>query len=501
MVFTQPIFLLVFLPMTLVGFYVIAARGWIRLAMTWVVAASLVFYGWWDWWLLGLLGASLLVNFGLARRLTAAPSTAVLVAGIVFNLGLLSYYKYANFAFETWSSLTGASSLRLDIALPLAISFFTFQKIAYLVDTYRGRTTRHGFLHYCLFITFFPQLVAGPILRHADTIPQFLSRGFGRFRASDLLLGVVIFAIGFDKKVFFADGMATLANPVFDGAGLHPPTLIDAWGGALAYTLQLYFDFSGYSDMAIGLARMFGVRLPVNFNSPYKATSIIDFWHRWHITLSLFLQDYLYFPLGGSRKGRVRRDLNIMIVMLLGGLWHGAGWTFVAWGGLHGLYLVINHGFREVRHRLGHDLDRPSPWSQAVARATTFIAVVLAWVLFRAEDGTAAIAVLGGMAGFNGIGPSMIEFGAALWIVPLLIIVWFAPNTQEILTRHDPVLDATGESRRRELAIQPWHSVIERLDRVKIYVLIPVLSGSAVLAGFAAASRGAVSTEFIYMIF
>ena len=501
MVFTQPVFLFLLLPIALIGFYAFAGWGMTRTAIVWVIAASLVFYGWWNWWLLGVLAISLFVNFGLARRLAAAPSSTTLALGIAFNLGLLAYYKYANFALAAWTDLTGFSAMTFNVALPLAISFFTFQKIAYLVDTYRGQTMRHGFLYYCLFITFFPQLVAGPILRHADTIPQCVSDSFGRFRTSNLFLGALIFVIGFDKKVFLADSMAILANPIFDGASAHPPGLLDAWSGALAYTLQLYFDFSGYSDMAIGLARMFGIRLPVNFNSPYKATSIIDFWRRWHMTLSSFLRDYLYVPLGGNRKGRLRRYANVMIVMLLGGLWHGAGWTFVAWGALHGAFLVINHGFRDLRQRLGHDVDHPTRWGQAIARAITFLAVVIAWVVFRAEDGASATAVLRGLLGLNGFGASQLDGTATTWILPLLAIAWFGPNTQEILARHAPALDFSEGSDLSARAMARWHNWIDAFEREKAYVLIPFVSGSAVLAIFIAMARGAVSTEFIYMIF
>jgi alginate O-acetyltransferase complex protein AlgI len=283
--------------------------------------------------------------------------------------------------------------------LPLAISFFTFQQITYLVDAYRGETREYHFLHYALFVTFFPQLIAGPIVHHREMLPQFARNTLYRLNAEHLAVGITIFALGLFKKVILADGIAVHATPVFDAAeaGFVTLTFFEAWSGALAYSLQLYFDFSGYSDMGIGLARMFGVRLPLNFNSPYKATSIIDFWRRWHITLSRFLRDYLYIPLGGSRKGEARRMTNLMITMLLGGLWHGAGWTFVLWGGLHGIYLVINHGWRKLipAGNAGR-LRKGAGWT------ITMLAVVVAWVPFRAESLDGATAVLGAMMGNNG---------------------------------------------------------------------------------------------------
>ncbi len=265
-----------------------------------------------------------------------------LVVGIAFNLGTLGYFKYFNFFVETANVVFNAGFNFDEIILPLAISFFTFQQITFLVDAYRGKACDYNFLHYALFVTFFPQLIAGPIVHHAEMMPQFLKRKTGGLSNASIAVGGSIFLLGLFKKVVLADNVAAYATPVFAAASAGQElTLIESWGGVLAYTFQLYFDFSGYSDMAIGLARMFGIVLPLNFNSPYKAASIIDFWRRWHMTLSRFLRDYVYFPLGGSLRGRMKRHINLMITMLLGGLWHGAGWTFVVWGGLHGIYLMI----------------------------------------------------------------------------------------------------------------------------------------------------------------
>ena len=339
--------------------------------------------------------------------------------------------------------------------LPLGISFFTFTQIAYLVDIYRAEPAGASYPKYLLFVTFFPHLIAGPILHHRETMSQFGRRLTPT--AENFAVGLTIFAIGLFKKVILADGIAPYVAPVFDAAAQGKSlTLLEAWSGALAYTLQLYFDFSGYSDMAIGLARLFGVTFPLNFASPYKATSIIDFWRRWHMTLSRFLRDYLYIPLGGNRRGPARRYANLMITMLLGGLWHGAGWTFVIWGGLHGLYLVINHLWRAAGLRIG---------SRALAGAVTFIAVVIAWVFFRASSVEAASHILAGMAGLNGVvlpvewqsklagipGIASLRFaelGAAFQgretlqaIAALLAIAWLAPNTQELMRHFSPALE------------------------------------------------------------
>jgi alginate O-acetyltransferase complex protein AlgI len=324
-----------------------------------------------------------------------------MLAGVALNLTSIGIFKYAGFFANSVAQLSVDLSY---IVLPLGISFFTFQQIAYLVDAYRGEVRGDGFVNYALFVAFFPQLIAGPIVHHSEVLPQFARRETYRPNLDNLSLGISIFVIGLAKKVVLADGIAVYSTPVFAAAqGGADPTLFEAWSGALAYTFQLYFDFSGYSDMAVGLGLMFNIRLPINFDSPYKAVNVVDFWRRWHITLSRFLRDYLYIPLGGSRRGPERRHVNLMLTMLLGGLWHGAGWTFVIWGGLHGVYLVINHLWHGVRRRLGHDLQQSTWLGRVTARTVTFLAVVVAWVFFRAESFDAAGRVLAGMAGANGV--------------------------------------------------------------------------------------------------
>jgi D-alanyl-lipoteichoic acid acyltransferase DltB (MBOAT superfamily) len=355
---------------------------------------------------------------------------------------VLGVFKYAGFFAATGAALLGKDAPQLGIILPLGISFFTFTQIAFLVDAYRGRTQSRRADSYALFVSYFPHLIAGPILHHGEMIPQFERERAFRFDWENIAVGMTIFAIGLFKKVVLADGIAHLVKPAFDTAAAGQDIPIDAaWLSALAFTLQLYFDFSGYSDMAIGLSRLIGVQLPLNFDSPYKAASAIEFWRRWHMTLSRFLRDYLYFPLGGNRRGPVRRYVNLMIVMLLGGLWHGAGWTYVVWGGLHGLYLVINHLWRGV---VGFSLP------PVIARGLTFLAVLIAWVPFRAASLDAAGKLWTAMLGLGS--PLGAPLGTATaggdWIacLALLGIAWFAPNTQQIMARYRPGLgveDAT----------------------------------------------------------
>lgn len=474
MLFNSYEFIFLFLPITLIIFWQIGSRGHQQLAITWLVVASLVFYGWWNISYLGLLLASVTFNYGIGISLSRRFTTTyiqlkyLLILGVIGNLGLLGYFKYTDFLISTTNDLIGTSFNLHNIILPLAISFFTFNQIAYLVDAYRGEAQEYNFLTYCLFITFFPHLMAGPIVHHKEVIPQFNNESIYHFNSEDVSVGLTIFFMGLFKKVVFADSIAVYASPVFEAASRGVPvTFFEAWGAAIAYSLQLYFDFSGYSDMAIGAARVFGIKFPLNFNSPYKSLNIIDFWRRWHMTLSHFLRDYLYIPLGGNRKGKLRRYVNLMITMLLGGLWHGAGWTFVIWGGLHGIYLVINQQWHSFRRSLGHDLNKSRWWSRGIACLITFIAVLIAWVFFRSKDLDTALLMLKGMVGFNGIsipltiasklgllksllsnlGIAFVTEGASqmfftyIWSITLLAIAWFTPNTQEWLKHYKPALD------------------------------------------------------------
>ena len=468
MLFNSYIFICLFLPVTVAGFYLLGGGGHRRAMVCWLVAASLFFYGWWNPVYVPLLLGSVLFNYGVGLLLgnapTAGPRRLLLAVGVAGNLGLLGYFKYANFFVDNVAQFADIGWTAGEIILPLAISFFTFQQIAYLVDASRGRAREYDFLHYCLFVTFFPQLIAGPIVHHKEMMPQFAAGRMGRFISENLAVGVTIFAFGLFKKVILADNAALYATPVFDAAEAGKEVgLLAAWQGVLAYTTQIYFDFSGYSDMAIGLGRMFGIRLPLNFDSPYKATSIIDFWRRWHMTLSRFLRDYLYVPLGGGRRGPARRYANLMIVMLLGGLWHGAGWTFVVWGGLHGFYLLVNHLWRGLSRRAVQSTAGPSAFETLAGRCLTLLAVVVAWSFFRAESLNGATVMLTGMSGWNGIEMSLLSTNlpflsaiqgvessesldlvsgeGLLWSLWLFVFTLVVPNTQQFMRRYRPAVE------------------------------------------------------------
>ncbi len=474
MLFNSYAFILLYLPITAWGFFRLAVYSH-RLAAAWLGAASLFFYGYWNPAYVGLLLASIFFNYGigyaLAREHEAGRTrrkNLILTLGVGGDLALLGYYKYANFFLDTANRLLGTSWGMQEILLPLGISFFTFTQIAFLVDAWSGKAKEYSFIHYLLFVTYFPHLIAGPVLHHKEMMPQFARAETYRPSWDNFTIGITIFAMGLFKKAVLADGVSPYANSAFDAADAGQQLdFLAAWGGALAYTAQLYFDFSGYSDMAIGLSRMFGIVLPLNFNSPYKAANIIDFWRRWHMTLSRFLRDYLYIPLGGNRKGRVRRHVNLMITMLLGGLWHGASWNFVLWGGLHGLYLMINHGWRGLRERHFPTFMKGSLLGKGMAWFLTFVAVVVAWVPFRATTTEGTLGMLSAMAGLNGVslpaafapmlgglGELFLAWGGQFalgggsqfvftwaWVSSLLAIALFLPNTQELMRHHRPGFD------------------------------------------------------------
>ncbi len=443
MLFNSFPFIFLFLPLVVGVFFAIGSKGKHRTAIAWLVLASLFYYGWWKLEYLVLIVGSIFFNYALGLALSrdgvgAKPAKSMLVFGVTANLLLLGWYKYAGFFAANLKSIAGVNWDPGSIVLPLAISFFTFQQVAYLVDAYRGETREHNFLHYCLFVTFFPQLIAGPIVHHKEVLPQFSQKRIFQPNHKDMAIGLTIFLLGLFEKVVLADRAAFWATPVFDAAVQGQQlTLAEAWGGSLAYTFQLFFDFCGYSDMAIGMARIMGVRLPMNFRSPYKSSSIIDFWRRWHITLSRFLRDYLYIPLGGSRGSTTRRYGNLMATMVLGGLWHGAGWTFVAWGTLHGFYLMVNHGWRSWRSRFSepsvHDPMVLQLWRRFWPTALTFLSVVLAWVFFRAESFQAAMIILKGMVGLgaSGLRGELFALREAALILVLGVIAFRFPSVIE----------------------------------------------------------------------
>lgn len=461
MLFNSYAFIFGFLPITLIIFFRLSKLGLTRAAIFWMAIASLFFYGYWKPAYLPLLVISIVCNYAIGDRINRSKQGSyqakiLLIAGICFNLAILGYYKYAKFFIQSLNQVFATDWTLPNVILPLAISFYSFTQVAYLVDAYRGETKESGYdlTTYGLFVSFFPQLIAGPILRHNELIPQFRQSKNFIFSVKNMALGLTLFIIGLSKKVLIADNLSPWVAQVFDRPD--PVTFLEAWIGALSYTFQLYFDFSGYSDMAIGLGWMVNIHLPVNFNSPYKATSIIDFWRRWHITLSNFLRDYLYIPLGGSRFGNIRRYVNLIITMLLGGLWHGSGWTYVIWGGIHGAYLAINHAWRQ----LGIGLPKILSW------LISFVAVVFGWVLFRAKTLSDGMEILQTMVGMKGIllpsayqslfgwfktwGVTFVDWQEFTYlnqriftirsvIIPvIMLIVTCAPNTQELIEKLTP---------------------------------------------------------------
>ena len=447
MLFNSFPFIFAFLPITLIGYELLRRYGPPRATHVWLIVMSCVFYAYWNAAFLALLFVSIVVNFAIGRQLQrraadGAPSRPLLVVGLVWNLTLLGYFKYANFFIDNIDTVFGAHLEFARIVLPIGISFFTFQKVAFLVDSYSNEVERHDFVDFCLFVMFFPQLIAGPIVHFKEVIPQF--RSAVRPESVDrYALGITVFAIGLAKKVIIADTFAVDASAVYEAAAHGAlPAFGDAWLGTVAYALQIYFDFSGYSDMAIGLAWMFGIRLPINFASPYKSQSIAEFWQRWHITLSRFLRDYLYIPLGGNRRGHARQRVNLMLTMLLGGLWHGAAWTFVLWGALHGAMLVVHRAWEQSTFGARHALP------PLVARTVTLVCVVLAWVPFRAADFATTLTLYRGLVGLNGFGAAYELLdkasNSALLAAAGVVAVWILPNTYQWLGGAAPGLPTPG---------------------------------------------------------
>jgi len=475
-----------------------------------LTAASLLFYFLLIPKYLPLLLVSIVFNYTIGSLLIRSRQHTnqmslmpyILLVGILGDLGLLGYYKYFNFVIVNLDQFFGLSIPAQQIILPLGISFFTFTQIAFIVDTYRGKVERINPLSYVQFVTFFPHLIAGPIYHHADIIPQLEDVTKCRPDWTNINLGVFFFFFGLAKKVVIADTLATVATPIFTAvANGGTPMLIEAWFGALAYTLQIYFDFSGYCDMAIGIALLFNIRFPLNFFSPYKVTSIIDFWRCWNITLSNFLRDYLYIPLGGNRYGLPDQIRNLLITMLLGGLWHGAGWTFLIWGGLHGIYLVINHLWR----RTGILLHTYFCW------IVTFLAVIVAWIFFRADSVDSAVKILKGMSGGNGVSvaKSLPDFGlfihsgftplshvnavtASGIIVISLGIALLLPNLLEMTRGYQTAL--VSEKQYRVKLIQPIKFQVSYCLSTRWSVIVGIVAVIAIISV-------QTTSEFLYFQF
>ena len=394
MLFNSYVYIFAFLPIVFFTYFYLVKREWLLASKALLVLSSLFFYAWWNVKYLPLILISMFVNYAVGTTLSnnkiKRHNKKLLIAGIVFNVGLLGYFKYADFFIQNINFIANVNIPLLHLALPLAISFFTFQQIAYLVDSYKGETKEYDLLNYMVFVSFFPQLIAGPIVHHKEMMPQFEDKENKRLIYKNITAGLFVFAIGLFKKAVIADTLSPYVALGFD-SGMKL-SFFEAWSVILSYAMQLYYDFSGYTDMAIGSALLFNIKLPINFNSPYKALNIQDFWRRWHITLSRFLRDYIYIPLGGNRRGRFRTYYNLFITFLIGGIWHGAGWTFVFWGFLHGIGMVIHRFFKE----LGYSMHKYLAWF------ITFIFVNITWVFFRAKEWDDAIRLLKGMFGFYG---------------------------------------------------------------------------------------------------
>ena len=448
-------FIFAFLPISFFIYFYLNHKRLTETSKGFLVFSSLFFYSWWNPIYLPIILISMIFNYGVGEvfsrdKFTKISKKNVLWFAVLSNITLLGYFKYMDFFISNINYITGENIGLYHLALPLGISFFTFQQISYLVDSYRGETTEYDFLNYALFVTFFPQLIAGPIVHHKEMMPQFAKTRNKVKNYRNIAMGLFIFSIGLFKKVIIADTFSVWATKGFDS--VTALNLVEAWATSLSYTFQLYFDFSGYTDMAIGAALLFNIKLPINFNSPYKALSIQDFWRRWHITLSRFLKDYIYIPLGGNRKGELRTYTNLMATFILGGLWHGAGWTFVFWGFLHGFALVIHRAWSKLGFKL---------WTW-LAWLITFNFINIAWVFFRAKEWNDAINILESMFSLNNVVlPHILEskllfltqygvkFGKYLtniqggistivWLFLAFIIIVFFKNSMEKLKSFKP---------------------------------------------------------------
>ena len=395
MLFNSYAFIFAFLPITFIIYFYLNSKKLTTASVAFLVFASLFFYSWWNILYLPLILASMLFNFVmgnyLSKPLKSFNKKAFLWFGIGSNVGLLGYFKYTDFLLDNFNGFFGSSIPLPHIVLPLGISFFTFTQIAYLVDCYKDKVKEYDFIRYALFVTYFPHLLAGPILHHSEMMPQFANIRNKTKNYRNIAMGLFLFSIGLFKKVVIADTFAVWVNAGFDTATTL--SFFEAWATSLSYTFQLYFDFSGYTDMAIGVSLMFNIKLPINFNSPYKALDIQDFWRKWHMTLSRFLRDYIYIPLGGNRQGEFRTYINLFTTFLLGGLWHGAGWTFIFWGTLHGLALMIHRAWKSF----GFTMNKYLAWF------ITFNFINLTWIFFRAKEWSDAVKVMSGMCGLGGI--------------------------------------------------------------------------------------------------
>ena len=437
MLFNSLIYIFIFLPIVIFVYQLLLKIHLIPASKVWLVISSVIFYAYYDPKYTFILLLSMLINFSIGSCFNKKKFAddfrrkALLFIGLAFNILLLGYYKYANFFIDNVNSVFHCDINIQKIVLPLGISFFTFTQIAYLADEYKKEAREYNLINYMLFVTFFPHLIAGPILHHKEIIPQFSESRRKIFQYKNMVIGMFLFTIGLFKKVVLADSFAAYVNFGYGAADI---SMLEGWIAALSYTLQIYFDFSGYTDMALGSAKMLNIDLPVNFNSPYKANSIQDFWRRWHITLSRFLRDYIYIPLGGGRKGETRTYCNLLITMLIGGLWHGASWMFVIWGGLHGIALCINRFWQKSKIKLANPINI----------VLTFIFINFTWIIFRANNFSQVKKILYSLFDFNhfvipetyGLTFKFIEnrYEYIILLLPLaLFLIFFSKNSNQIV--------------------------------------------------------------------
>jgi D-alanyl-lipoteichoic acid acyltransferase DltB (MBOAT superfamily) len=529
MLFNSAEFLFVFLPVTLSGFYLLGTISRTS-ALRWLIIASLVFYAWWRPVNVLIITPSIAVNFTLAwillrlseREGSRSASKVVVLLGILFNVVFLGVFKYTDFISGTINDVFGANLVLRHIILPLGISFITFQKIAFLIDVQAGRVKSFTLQDYCIFVLFFPQLIAGPIVHYREMMPQFHAASC-RFDKENVAVGLTLLLFGLFKKVVFADNIALYVTPIYEHSAAGDGTsLFLAWMAAIGFTLQIYFDFSGYTDMALGLARFFGIRLPQNFDSPLRASSIIDFWLRWHMTLTRFLTAYIYNPLLlWLTRRRLAKGLPVfgggnttvgafiyllmfptVITMLVSGLWHGAGYGFIVWGLIHGFYLTINHAWRVFAARVWRDRRKYVRVMKPFGFILTFVSVIIAMVFFRSATMTSAIDLVKGIIGLNGIGlPRDLfdhlgplaerlravgvvaeswgfqDFGkTAIWIFVLMFVALACPNTLQILARYEPALGVKSQSTKLAIgsfvewdASLPWALAVSAIAAIAIY--------------------------------
>jgi len=472
MLFNSYEFIVGFLPICLLIYFSFSQRLGLERALGLLAFGSLAFYSYWNPAYLPLILSSVAVNFWLGTKLKdpnitdARTRRSYLLAGVVFDLGLLGYFKYANFAVDTWNYLSGSNVELARIALPLAISFFTFQQLGYVLQAYYGLQSQPTLVRYGFVVTFFPHLIAGPIVLHQEFFPQ-LKSSILKFNKESFAVGATLFVFGLFKKVVIADNIARFSSPIFDALpqGIQPTTA-SAWLAVFAYSLQLYFDFSGYSDMAVGLARLFNLKLPANFESPYKAANVGEFWRRWHVTLSRFLRQYLYVPLGGNRGSSLRVSFNLFLTMLLGGMWHGAGWGFIIWGAVNGVFLVL-HRLYVMAWRKRHPGERPARASGLkleLGITFTFFLVMMSRVSFRAPDWDSSMIMYRSLLGLVNVDqvvePSFSLMRGTILSLGAYLICRVMPNTQEMLADYDPLPEPVSPSWIRFRLTTPWALVV-----------------------------------------